>query len=386
MRIAFDGRQAAGNRAGLGSYSRFVIRCMAQRYPDCRFDIYVEDGQNLSLLASLKGLPNVEICTPKGIFFRHFPFLWTLFCIPCELRRRNTDIYHGLANYIPRSVRRMKDVKKVVTIHDLIFISFPSTYNWLERHFNNIRCRRSCRIADKIISVSKCTAVDIVKYYFTPKEKIEVVYQGCDPAFRQGVSEGFKSIVRHRFSLPEHFILNVGTIEERKNAEVIVKALEYVPDMHLVIVGRKTRYIEKVIDTAKRCGVCSRVHILSGVGYRELPAIYRQADVFVFPSKYEGFGIPILEALCSGVPVVGATGSCLEEAGGDAAVYVDPDDTAALAGSINKILSDEALKESMIEKGYAHAERFSDDILAEKTMDVYGTLSGKEKCARHVIR
>ena len=226
-------------------------------------------------------------------------------------------------------------------------------------------------MSDRIVAVSKFTAKDIVKYYFTPKEKISVAYQGCDSSFRKRCTAAFRKITKENFSLPDRFILSVGTIEERKNTALIVKALPELPDMHLVIVGKKTPYMLHVIETARSLGVMDRVHILNGVGFKELPSIYQQAEVFAYPSRYEGFGIPVLEALCSGVPVIAATGSCLEEAGGDAAIYIDPDDSHALAEAVKEITSNTSMKVDMIEKGYAHAEQFTDDSLAETLMGIY---------------
>lgn len=371
MRIAFDGKKAASNRAGLGNYSRFVIRCMAQRYPDCQFDVYVPEEKDPALLDSLRVLPNVEICHPKYSLLKFFPKLWSIFGVPAELRRRGADIYHGLGNELPRKIEKVKDVKSIVTIHDLIFVSFPHTYTWINRHLYNIKFRHACRVSDRIVAVSKFTAKDIVKYYFTPKEKISVAYQGCDSSFRKRCTAAFRKITKENFSLPDRFILSVGTIEERKNTALIVKALPELPDMHLVIVGKKTPYMLHVIETARSLGVMDRVHILNGVGFKELPSIYQQAEVFAYPSRYEGFGIPVLEALCSGVPVIAATGSCLEEAGGDAAIYIDPDDSHALAEAVKEITSNTSMKVDMIEKGYAHAEQFTDDSLAETLMGIY---------------
>lgn len=374
MKIAFDGRKAASNRAGLGNYSRFVIRCLATRYPEVDFDVYVAKEKDRTLLSSLKALPNVHICYPEHSRLRFFPLLWTVWGIPAELRKRGADIYHGLANEIPWNMHKVSGVRSIVTIHDLIFLSFPHTYNWLDRHFYNIKFRHSCREADRIQAVSKCTAADIVKYYFTPKQKIDVAYQGCDFTFRQKCSEGFKTLVRQMFSLPSDFILSVGTIEERKNTAMIVKALPELPGLHLVIVGKRTPYVRVVEDTAERLGVSDRVHILNKVGFKELPAIYQMAKVFAYPSRYEGFGIPVLEALCSGVPTIAATGSCLEEAGGDAAIYVDPDDVQGLVDAVDRIMLDKDLRDGMIERGYAHASGFTDDTLAERLMSIYRNL------------
>lgn len=371
MIIAFDGKKAANNRAGLGNYSRFVIRCMAERFPDIRFDVYVGKKRNPALLSALEKFPNVNICTPTHPVLKHFSALWDMFGIPYELKKRGADIYHGLSNVLPRNIRKAEGVKSLVTIHDLIFLSFPHTYSWFDRHFHNLKFRHACRTADKIIAVSQCTAEDIFKCYKVPKKEISVVYQGCDSSFREKCTEEFKAEVRRQFTLPVRYVLSVGTVEERKNTALIVRALKNFPELHLVIVGRRTKYAGTVEETAAGLGISDRVHILSGVGFKELPAVYQMAELFVYPSKYEGFGIPMLEALCSGVPAIGATGSCLEEAGGDAALYTDPEDADDLSEKMSRVLSDPELRQSMIEKGYAHAAKFTDEALADSLMEVY---------------
>ena len=174
MRIAFDGKKAAANRAGLGNYSRFVIRCMAQRYPDCQFDVYVAQEKDPALLDSLRVLPNVNICYPKYSLLKYFPKLWSVFGVPAELRKRGADIYHGLGNELPRKIEKVKGVKSVVTIHDLIFVSFPHTYSWINRHLYNVKFRHACRVADRIVAVSKFTAKDIVKYILLLKKKYQL--------------------------------------------------------------------------------------------------------------------------------------------------------------------------------------------------------------------
>ncbi|MCX4334936.1 MAG: glycosyltransferase family 1 protein [Bacteroidales bacterium] len=371
MRIAFDGKKAAKNKAGLGNYSRFIIRCMAERYPDCQFDVYVGANKDSVLLSSLKRLPNVNICRPTHPLLKYSYTLWSLFGIPYELKKRKTDIYHGLSNELPWNIARAGDTGSVVTIHDLIFLTFPHTYSWADRHIYNIKFRKACRIADRIISVSRFTATEIVKHYFTPKEKISLAYQGCDWSFREKCSKGFKDLVRERYSLPSSYILSVGTIEERKNTALLVKALQHIDNIDVVLVGKRTRYTEYVERTAAECGVSDRVHILSGVDFKELPAVYQMASAFVYPSRIEGFGIPVLEALCSGIPVIAASGSCLEEAGGDAALYVDPDDDRQLAEYLKTVLADENMRRDMVAKGYAQVERFTDASLAEKIMSIY---------------
>lgn len=371
MTIAFDGKKAARNRAGLGNYSRFVITTLARRFPDVRFDVYVSRRADTELLAPLMEFPNVTVCYPTHPVLKYFPWLWEKYGITYEVRRRGADVYHGLGNELPANIGKASRTRTVVTIHDLIFLFFPHTYSWIDRHLLNLKFRSACRRADRIIAVSRCTARDIVKYYFTPKSKISVAYQGCDQRFREECPESLKEDVRKRYSLPDRFILSVGTVEERKNTALIVKALPSIPEVSLVIVGKRTAYAAYVEETARECKVSGRVRILTGVSTSDLAAMYRLAEVFVYPSRYEGFGIPMLEALCSGVPAIGATGSCLEEAGGDASLYTDPDSAENLAQKIVRVLTDRSLRKEMIERGHQYASGFTGEVLADRLMEIY---------------
>lgn len=374
MKIAFDGEKAATDRAGVGNYGRFTIRTIAERFPDCQIDIYVPRRKDGERLEQFFRQPNVTVCYPTHPVLRHFPKLWKRFGIPYELMKRGADIYHGLGNELPANIRKAVHTRSAVTVHDLIFLFYPYSYSWLERHRLNIIYRSSCRNADRVIAVSECTSRDIVKYYFIPKSKISVAYQGCDPGFRKRCTPETLQDTRRRLSLPERYILCVGTIEMRKNAALIVKTLQDIPAIHLVLVGKRTPYAGYVESVARGCHVEDRVHILTDVGSEDLPAVYQMADVFVFPSRYEGFGIPILEALCSGVPVIGATGSCLEEAGGDAALYADPDSAGNLTQKIIKVLTDKELRREMTERGYHCASAFSEEVLADRLMEIYRDL------------
>ena len=187
----------------------------------------------------------------------------------------------------------------------------------VDRLIYNYKCRYACKHADHIIAVSECTKRDIIHYYGIPADKISVIYQGCSSLYACRIGKDKRKEVMRSYRLPERYILSVGTIEERKNALAIVKALEYLPDeLHFVLVGRPTAYIHQLKEFMTKAGLQDRVHFLHGIPSDDLPAIYQSAETFVYPSVYEGFGIPILEALHSGIPVVAATGSCLEEAGG----------------------------------------------------------------------
>lgn len=262
-------------------------------------------------------------------------------------------------------------IRSVVTIHDLIFLRYPQYYHRLDRIIYNRKFNYACRKADRIVAVSECTKRDIVKFYGISPEKIDVVYQGCDPVFARPVSKKEKDRVRAAYGLPERFILSVGTIEERKNLLLAVKAVEKLDDVHLVAIGKSTDYAKKVQDYVEAHGLENRVHIIHNLKFGDLPILYHLASLFVYPSRFEGFGIPIVEALSAGVPVIASTGSCLEEAGGEHSIYVDPDDVEGMANAMKKVLADEHLRREMIEKGKEYVVRFDPKTLADEMNAVY---------------
>ena len=189
-----------------------------------------------------------------------------------------------------------------------------------------------------------------------------------------------KRKVRDMYALPSRYILNVGSIEERKNVLLVVKAMTSLPeDVHLVIAGKRTSYAETVERFVQENHLQERVHLIHDAAFRHLPALYQMAEIFVYPSRFEGFGIPVLEALNSSVPVVAATGSCLEEAGGPNSVYVHPDDTDGMAAVLSRLLNNPEERERMKEEGRKYAARFSEERQAEQLMKLYHSLLSNDK-------
>jgi glycosyltransferase involved in cell wall biosynthesis len=186
------------------------------------------------------------------------------------------------------------------------------------------------------------------------------------------LSDEQKKAVREKYALPQKFILNVGTIEERKNLALIAKAMPHIiSDVNLVVVGKQKKYYKQVHKFLKANKLADKVLFLDKIDFADLPAIYQLAELFIYPSRYEGFGIPILEALNCGTPVIAAKGSCLEEAGGPGSIYVGTDDEVDLAFQINTLLLDADMRAKMVEKGHHHAKNFDDAKLAAQLNKIY---------------
>lgn len=375
--IAFDAKRITHNRTGLGNYGRTVVEMLARFAPENRYQLYTPDPGREELRNRLAGLEAVEFrypLTPKRGVFRA---LWRSYGIARELPR-DTALFHGLSGELPFGLRKA-GIRSVVTVHDLIYLRFPAYYKPIDRFIYAWKCRKACEQADRVIAISEATKRDLIGFFGVPAEKIDVVYQGCDEQFKHEAPEAVKSAVREKYVLPEHYALTVGSIEERKNLLLLVRAVERMEERtHIVAVGKRTPYTAEVEQYAARHGLAPWLHILSGVPFADLPAIYQSADLFVYPSRFEGFGIPMIEAAFSRVPSIGATGSCLEEAGGPGAFYVDPDDPEALAVRIGQIRSDEALRRRMTEAGRTYVERFEPEVIVRDLMDVYGRVLGAE--------
>lgn len=387
MNIGFDAKRAAQNRTGLGNYSRFVIRILSEKFAGNQYHLYTPKPHRMPYLQEIPTLKHLFLhFPPQGIWSR-IRSLWRVWGITKDIQKDGIQIFHGLSNELPLYIgtpeqRKMKaggkGCKYIVTIHDLIFIHTPQYYHWIDRQIYNFKFRRACRCADRVIAVSEYTKQEIMHYYHTPESKIDVVYQGCDPVFSQEIEEGKLQEVKARYQLPDKFVLYVGSIEERKNLMLVAKAMAELnrrAAIHVVAVGRRTAYVDQIQDFLKAQGIDHLFHFYHQVPYADLPSFYKWASTFAYPSRIEGFGIPLLEAISSGVPAIGCTGSCLEEAGGPDSIYVNPDDAKGMADAILRTCTDEPLRQHMISEGKKYALNFSDEKLSHDLMKVYESLS-----------
>lgn len=370
MNIGYDGKRAVANFTGLGNYSRLVLESVAAEYPEDVLTVFAPEPKDNPRIATLSGYGNVNfVYRPKGALPSS---LWRSYGITSMLRSRGINLYHGLSNELPLNIRSA-GIPSVVTIHDVIYRRLPRCYGAVDRFMCDFKYSRSCHNATRIIAISRRTRDDIIHYYKIPPEKIDIVYQGCDDSFRHIFSQAEIEEVKKIYNLPKRYILQVGTIERRKNAELSVRALSAIRDtkLPLVIAGRDNHYKRRLMEIAADLGVTSRLIFVHNVSFAHLPAVNQGAEVILYPSLYEGFGIPVLEALESRRPVIAATGSCLEEAGGDATMYVDPHSPRELARCIDTLTDGSTDTKSMIERGIRYAARFSNADIARSIMEVY---------------
>lgn len=368
MRIGFEAKRAFKNFTGLGNYSRSVIQILSEKVPENQYFIYTPTSPKNSRTQFLFELKNTVIRTAPIKFLHSY---WRSKGVIKDLKKDKIELFHGLSHEIPSGLKDA-GIKSVVTIHDLIYLRFPYYFKRIDRKIYDIKFRSACNNADRIIAISEQTKKDIIHFYGTAEEKIEVVHQGCDPIFYDEVSEEKLSKIKNQYNLSDEFLLCVGTIESRKNQLLILKALQQLPEkINLVLVGKATEYEEILKNFILLHQIENRVTFLKDVPFPDLPAIYQLAKIFVYPSKFEGFGIPILEALNSGVPVIAAKGSCLEEAGGPNSLYVNPDNANELKELILKLANNEILQKQMKEKGKSFALNFREENVSKNLMKVY---------------
>ena len=364
MRIGFDAKRIFFNQSGLGNYGRNILSALIEYYPQNEYLLFTPHTDK-------KLFPNEkpQRISPTG-FFSFFPTLWRYGRIGHDAQNYNLDMYHGLSNELPRDIKSLK-TKSIVTIHDTIFMRYPQWYKWHDRLFYEQKTAFACKNADAIIAVSQQTKNDLIHYFKAEEEKINVIYQPCNAVFSTSPTEQQKKEVREKLHLPDTFILMVGNIEKRKNIATVIDVVQnqriHLP---LVIVGRENRYAEELkkdiaLRNIKNVYFCHRICPL------DLPAVYASAAVFVYPSFFEGFGIPIIEALSCGVPVITSNTSCFEETGGEAALYVNPNDKEEMVETIYKVLNNSDLRNKLIKKGKHQIQKFSFDVIAKDIMNLY---------------
>ena len=372
MTVGMDAKRAVENYTGLGNYSRYAVNILSAAYPSTSFRLYAPRNKENDRLRPLLGRDNIELITSNpAINCGLTRALWRTIDLPAQLKADDVAVYHGLSNELPLTIKGV--CPAVVTIHDIIYRRYPADYNAIDRKIYDFKYGHSARNATRVIAISECTRRDIIADYDIDPAKIDVIYQGIDPVFSLDISTVRRQQVRERYKLPQTFILSVGTVSPRKNQLLAVEALARLPKtVCLVIVGGANRqYLGEIERRAAALAVADRIIRLEGVPLADLPALYSLAAVSSYTSRYEGFGLPVVESLTAGTPVIACTGSCLEEAGGDGAVYINPDDVAAYALAAEHIIDDTIFHDQLARRGRAHVRRFSAEAFAKATMASY---------------
>jgi len=368
MRIGYDAKRIFHNHTGLGNYGRDIIRILTQYSHVKKFFLF---NTKKSSLESLVAMERANIVYPKGSW-KFFPSLWRLFGQWEQIKSLKLDAYHGLSGEIPIQIKK-NTIPKIVTIHDLIFLSHPHFYNIWDRIIYRFKFQYAVKTANHVVAISEQTKWDIMKFFKARAQKITVIYQGCNVAFKKSYTEEELASTKKKFKLPDEYIINVGTIQERKNVLSLVKAVNGTP-YHLVLVGSEKKYAKKVHSYIRQHQLTKQVSFLKNINVQELAMAYQNATVFCYPSVCEGFGIPIIEAMYSKIPVIVTKGGCFPEAAGPDAIYIEPYDVAQIREKLHWVFSNPDKSKYLAEKGYQYVQRFSDENVSKGLMELYKSI------------
>lgn len=377
MIIGYDAKRAFQNTTGLGNYSRMLVCGLASEFQDFHAFLYAPKVSGF-YKSFFSCYANISSRSPRG-FDRWLPSLWRNFGVSMHLTGDNVQLYHGLSHELPHRIP--SKIKKIVTVHDLVSWRFPQYFSPIDALIHRVKMLHSCKIADVVVAISNQTKSDLVEFMKVPENKIRVLYQSCDPMFWQPVEASDIEIVKEKYLLPEKYVIAVGTIEERKNQLAVVEAMEKLPDdIHLILVGkRRGKYGSQVAEEVAKQGFTSRIRMIENADFEDFPALYANSMASVYMSKFEGFGIPILEAMCSGTPVLTSNCSSMPEVGGDAVLYADPNSVDDIAAQLKRLVGDEALRADLLKKAEVQKQKFSEKRVTAAFHDLYTELIEGDK-------
>ncbi|MEM9325224.1 MAG: glycosyltransferase family 1 protein, partial [Bacteroidota bacterium] len=364
MKIGYDAKRLFKNTTGLGNYSRTLLHNLQAHYPEHDYHLYTPAKSHLPVARPFAN-PPYHVVSPNGPIHP----LWRSRGVVKNLLADQIEVYHGLSHQIPAGMHSQR-IKSVVTIHDLIVKRYPNTYSPIDRAFYDMKLRHCLANADAIVAISQQTKADILHYYpSTPAEKIQVIYQACDPIFYQEVLPQDVEHTRQKLGVPNHYLLFVGSFVPRKNLLNLLRAYHQANvSIPLVMVGRGKRYYRRMLRLIHKLDLTDRVFLLQSVeDTRQLQHLYAGASAFVYPSWFEGFGLPVAEALLSEVPVLTSNRSSLPEAGGPASVLVDPHNLEELTEGLLGVLDLDRESTVAVGKEYAR-QHFSPQVTTQQMM------------------
>ncbi len=369
MRICINASPAVHHIAGLGRYTQELMTALLAIDFENEYVAFYNRPSQAKVDPPLDRIPHLTTNLPTKPW-RFSALLAHFTRIPQDRMFPHVDLFHATDHLLPR----LSGVKSVFTLHDLVFCFYPETHKLLNRWFLTLMMPRFLQAADAVLAVSEWTKNDAVELYGLDEHKIRVIYEGVNPRFRPASAESM-SALRQKYGIVDKFILSVGTIEPRKNLTSLVEAYHALKnlgtDCRLVIVGKRGWLYEGFFRRLRELGLEDEVIFPGFVPDDDLPPLYSAADLFVFPSLYEGFGLPVLEAIACGTPVVTSNASSLPEVAGEAAVLVDPNDVQALIRAMSAVLDNKELHGELRAKGPRQAAKFSWENAARETLAVY---------------
>ncbi|GAB4543956.1 MAG: glycosyltransferase family 1 protein [Anaerolineae bacterium] len=380
MRIVIDYTPAVHQRAGIGRYTRELVHALSRLDTTNQYTLLVLGRASAYFRPA--GLPANFKLRYVPITDRWATIIWYRLNLPLpvDLFTGRADLFHGPSFTLPPGF-----IPRLLTVHDLSFLRYPQGAHpallaWLAK-----AVPRSLGRARHVLADSENTRADLVELMNIPAERITIIGAGVEERFRPVTDPEILASVRTRYQLPDRFVLSVGTLEPRKNLTGLIAAFEQLAmgaeqsvaaNLHLVIAGGKGWLYDDIFAAAEASPLRNQIHFPGYVADEDLPALYSLAALFAFPSHYEGFGIPVLEAMACGTPVVCADNSSLPEIAGDAALLVEASDTNALTDAMQRLLVDVSLRERLVRRGYEQARKFTWEQAARRLLDVYSKTVG----------
>jgi glycosyltransferase involved in cell wall biosynthesis len=377
MHVCLDVSPTVQKHAGLGRYAGEIARALAQD-TELNLSLFYNRQDEAGLPDYLSHLPHKTVNLGNKPW-RMGVLLSQLLGWPMDKTFGATRIFHA-TNHL---LAHFKQAQTIYTLHDLIFLHFPQYHLPYNRWYLTLTMPRYLRAADVIVTPSECSRQDAIKFYHLPESKINVIYEAAAPHFKPIGDPAEADRVRQKYNLPAKFILHVATIEPRKNLSRLLDAFQALlaewPDLKLVLVGKKGWLYESFFQKLQSSGLQECVIFPGYIEEADLPSFYHLAELFAFPSLYEGFGLGPLEAMACGTPVISSNSSSLPEVVGEAGLLVNPTDTAAWVAALRRVLSDAELRVDLKQRGLLQAQKFSWARAVAELKQIYHTLSQNKR-------
>lgn len=371
MRIGYDAKRMFHNWRGLGNYSRELVTGLKYFYPENEYLLFTPPFNDERGFNFKKDFGEDNVITPIGFLDNQFPSIWRRNLVT-ELKKNKIELFHGLSHEVPYGLKK-NGIKSIVTIHDLIFIRYPEYFPWIDRKVYLSKIKHAIREVDLIIAICEQTKNDLINFLNVPAEKIRVCYQSCHEQYQNGPVDSHQiNLIKSKYGLERDYFLFVGAFEARKNILNLIEGMSYFgTSKDLVIVGRENSFKMEIDLKIRQMNLENTARVLTNVPTEDLPALYSGAEIFCFPSFFEGFGIPIIEAMFCETPVLTSHGSCFPEVAGEGAFYVDPESPFQIGKALYELTKNPELLSRLKKGASKQVKKFTSQKTNKELYKVY---------------